>query len=221
MAKHSAYQPISIQTVKWFEGDYQAYLATMSKVRQEVVNSILPQVVESLFGDTDGRFKRLAPTWSAASIGTSCGTLPHFVAEQLKVKGFGWGTGGLRDDAMKVDAWIEGDSLLNTLSRMYGDGEKRRPLPGDLYGLAKLGDSKKGIVHVGVIVDPRPRPDNVWVTADAGQGEDTAHQQARYCKRKYNPQDFSLSDPTNLDYTTKNPPRVIAGWVDIDKLKRP
>ncbi|MGL4554346.1 MAG: hypothetical protein ACRC33_24555, partial [Gemmataceae bacterium] len=149
---------------------------------------------------------------------TTCGALPRFVLFELgAAQGFGWGVLGLRDDARKQNLWVVADQDI------YEDDEAR-PLPGDLYGLVQGSNPEVGLDHVGVIVDSRPSATNVWVTADAGQGGLGQPQEARFVKRRYNPKAGTLSGPLVLipgkeDRAELGAPRLLAGWVDLEKLK--
>jgi len=222
----------------WDEDKYQVYLDGLkSPLRKYVINTILPMVIESSYdgkkNKSDPRFHRLG-LWNEKSKGTSCGLLPHFVLDQLgAAKGFGYPVQGLRDVAEKIQAdpealkkkkdqgitvrgvWVDTDQDI------YADDEIR-PLPGDIYGLAVVTDPKNVPQHVGVIVDPRQRARNEWITADAGQGG-RPDQAALYCPRLYNAEKGTLSgprfrDPTKSTPTEQGEPRTLAGWIDIELL---
>lgn len=169
----------------------------LSPRRKRVLESLLPAVVPSrypepkfqqLTGGVNHSDPNLPPHY------TTCGCLPSYVARALGGHGMiqSGGLDGLRTAAKKQDAWVVAELGL-------------RPKPGDLYGLCNGANPSSLIVHVGVIVDASGE---IWKTADAGQ-------RANYVNRQYNPQTGTLSG--EVSNSGNRPPRLVAGWVDIDK----
>ncbi len=143
---------------------------------------------------------------------TNCLILPGIVsAEIAKEKGhtgkklLPWlkknsltGTYQVRDRGRKLGAWISAAD------------SKKRPIPGDIFALLKKGATHHetdGIGHVGVFLEYVS--DTKWKTADFGQGD--SGYTGRTLIRDYDPTTGKLTSPK-----TAKPPRVLAGWVDLD-----
>ncbi len=175
----------------------------LSQRRKRVLESLIPAVVPSRYPEP--KFQQLTGGVNLSDPNlpphyTTCGCLPSYVARNLGGRGMiqAGGLDGLRTAAKKQDAWVVAELGL-------------RPKPGDLYGLCNGANPNSLIVHVGVIVDASGE---IWKTADAGQGQ-LPDQRANYVNRQYNPQTGTLSgEVTN---SGNRPPRLVAGWVDIDK----
>jgi hypothetical protein len=107
------------------------------------------------------------------------------------------GTKAVRDKGKKKHAWKPAPQ------------HPKGPIPGDIFALLAKGTKNHdtdNIGHVGVFLEYKS--DGKWLTADFGQGEDGYT--GRLLSRDF--VDGMLNSPG-----TKKPPRVLAGWVDIDK----
>lgn len=178
----------------------------LSARRRHVLDDVLPGVLPSTYGEkkfTELTFGLTKDNPNVTSGYSTCGELATYVARKLKDQQR-WGTFGVRNNAQKTGAWVE------------ADGE-RRPLPGDIYVLLSQGvtDRAKGnIAHVGFIVDASG---DEWKTADAGQGDGWA---AGYVNRHYDADAGTLSGE-NLHSAGARPPRLLAGWLDLDAYPFP
>lgn len=212
---------------KWtsHSADFSDYLSTLSATRIQVIEEIVPKAIGwTSNGDPDKPPPPPLDRWHKGS-GTSCGLLPQFVLDKLKVKlkGGTYAVQGLgvnaratpptnrqrleelMDQGIKVQGvWIDPDQ-----GDIYDD---IRPLPGDLYGVCYTGDATKTPQHVGVIVDPR---EDGWITADSGQG-DSKLQVCNYCLRNF---DWANRTLKQIKPTWEQGERELAGWVDIELLK--
>lgn len=178
----------------------------LSARRRHVIDDLLPGVLPSAYGQqkfiklTFGLTKdnpNVTPGY------TTCGSLPMYIARMLKDQVI-TGTNGVRTAGVKKNAWVVADGV-------------KRPQPGDLYALLNQGETDRvngGVAHVGVILDATG---NHWKTADAGQGDGWA---ADYVTREYDAQAGTLTGEV-VKATGARPPRVLAGWIDLDKYPFP
>lgn len=173
----------------------------LSPRRTYVLDVLLPQVLPSSYGQqkfTKLTFGLTKDNPNVTPGYTTCGSLPMYIARMLKDNVLG-GTNGLRTGGIKKNAWVVADGV-------------KRPRPGDLYALLNKGENDKmngGIAHVGVIIDAAG---DQWKTADAGQGDGWA---ADYVTRQYDEATGMLSGEI-LNAGGARPPRVLAGWIDLD-----
>lgn len=156
---------------------------------------IVAEVVPSAYPDQ--RFSRLGFKPTPGSNVTSCGALPGFMGVHLgDPTGITrWGVEGARQQGTAKGAWIISNG-------------SRRPSPGDIYGVARSPGSI--LVHVGVFVRRyvNSQGQEVWVTADAGQGPTDAPA-AAYVERIYDPRSNTLTRTDNRE------PRYVEGWIDL------
>jgi hypothetical protein len=219
-------------------------MAELTNRRHRILNSIVPQVVPSTYGDT--KFRRIDATWAPGNTYTTCGGLPAFVAGQLglsdEIRREGIGGSGLasmRDAAIKRGAWVHHSMLNRRLAgAMNLESSMNRPKPGDFYMLCsgseqrheegcncitpKSGAYRGGAVeHVGIIVNAEG---TIWKTADAGQpggsiqknGKTYNIQAAKYCDRVFNSGSGLLVG--EFDGKGGRPMRRLCGWLDVDKF---
>lgn len=178
----------------------------LSARRRQVIDVLIPGVLPSSYGQqkfTKLTFGLTKDNPSVTPGYTTCGSLPMYIARMLNDKRIG-GTNGVRTAGQNKNAWVVADGV-------------KRPLPGDLYALLNKGETdviNGGISHVGVILDASG---DQWKTADAGQGDGWA---ADYVTRHYDAQAGTLSGEI-LQAAGARPPRVLAGWIDIDKYPFP
>lgn len=179
----------------------------MSPLRKRIINDIIPKYVPSTYGDA--RFSKLAPGYEVhidpdtgklvqtfqgnvlPESFTTCGSLPCRIGYDLGVKDgiTRCGVPGMRDIGKAAGAWV--------------DAGRRRPEPGDFYGLSQ---TPGGILtHVGIIIDASGP---IWRTADAGQGPHDK-QAAAYLDRPYDAKALTLGGPAG--------PRPFAGFLDVEK----
>lgn len=211
---------------KWSSNsaDYEKYLKGLSPLRIRILEEIIPAAIGwTSKGDPDKPPPPPLDRWHKGS-GTSCGLLPQFVLDRLKVKltggthavqGLGQNAratspintkrlAALKDQGVKVEGvWIDPDQ-----GDIYDD---LRPLPGDLYGICFPDDPKKYPQHVGVIVDPRA---DGWITADSGQG-DQEMQVCNYCLRNF---DWVNRTLKQVKPAWEKEQREVAGWIDVELL---
>ncbi|PKL77589.1 MAG: hypothetical protein CVV27_05040 [Candidatus Melainabacteria bacterium HGW-Melainabacteria-1] len=155
--------------------------------------------------------------------GTTCGLLPGSMLNHLGVRQSqlsGSATNGIEIQGRRLGVWVDSDG-------------NNRPKPGDVYALryAESPNARDSVAHVGVIYDTSQ--DQVWWTADSGQGSKDAQSAGRIPRQLvYDEQGFPmLSKPLKLD--AEGQPilgefartdgeddnlRRIAGWVDLDKV---
>ncbi|MHB8770673.1 MAG: hemopexin repeat-containing protein [Syntrophales bacterium] len=169
--------------------------------REYVIKKLLPSVLPSAYGQpmfTKLTFGLTKDNPNVTPGYTTCGSLPQYIASQLKDQRIR-GTNGVRIAGKEKGAWVVADGT-------------NRPLPGDIYALLNKNETdvmNGGIAHVGVIVDASG---DEWTTADAGQGDGWA---ADYVTRKYDPQANTLTGEI-VKSGGARPPRVLAGWIDLD-----
>lgn len=170
---------------------------TLSGVRRRVLEAVA-SVVPSAYPSE--RWHALAPSYDPAHLPvpgySTCGELPRFAGATVGVNTRG-GLASIRDLGKKVGAWVEG-------------GGDRRPCPADFY---LVGNAKGEILHTGIVKSRVVNADGseTWETADAGQGHHTATdpQRAAYVTRTY--------DPAAGTLTGSSGPRVLVGWLDVEK----
>lgn len=204
-----------------------------TQIRRDILYKYLPQLLESTEGDP--KFDKLMTKKACDAARkstpgfTTCGALPAVVMQMAGIKGpiaTGYGVAGVMIEAQKVNCWVDHKNELHNAMYKSAYGVERRPLPGDIYLLGtKAGD----ILHVGIITNSAGTQ---WQTADSGQGAREL-QKAVYVERKYDPQNrlldgedafanaaqgVGLSAAQMKQYGIR-PPRLLIGWVDIDKLK--
>jgi len=137
---------------------------------------------------------------------TTCGSLPGFVSAQLLRH--------LSKGKKSHPKSLNGTNILPIRGRKHGAwivaDKKKRPLPGDLYALCSGSTPNDSIQHVGVIIHSVGK---YWKTADLGQGNGWSGQ---FVIREYDEERGTLTGEA-IGKGNKRPPRVLAGWVDLDK----
>jgi hypothetical protein len=202
-----------------------------TQVRKDILLRWLPMVLESTEGERKFdhlmTHKRCEEQRKTTPGFTTCGALPGWVMKQVGIKGpiTGGGLAGVRDEAIKINAWCDHSEIQAMLYKTTY-GSDRRPLPGDVYILGSQANSRE-ILHIGIITNPEG---TMWQTADSGQGS-REQQKALYVDRKYDPanrlldgedvfanaaQATGLSAAQLKKYGVR-PPRRLIGWVDIDR----
>jgi hypothetical protein len=146
--------------------------------------------------------------------GTGCGELPGRVFSRVPVIPQG------QPGAFKVNVKGAGnlyltmpttwwEQIAQATDQQYGSktwvpfSSGRRPLPGDIYLLAKF-DSPGEFQHVGIIVNADGEQ---WTTADGGQGNGW---QSGFVKRR-----FYATGQIDGEFGNK---AWLKGWVDLDAL---
>jgi len=202
-----------------------------NQVRHDILFKWLPMVLESTEGDKKFdnlmTHKKCVEQRATTPGFTTCGALPGWVMTKIGIKGriTGYGLAGVRDEAIKINAWVAHDELHNAMYQS-AYGADRRPLPGDVYILGSQRNANE-ILHIGIITNPEG---TLWQTADAGQGSREV-QKALYVDRKYDPKNRLLDgedvfanaaqaaglSAAQLKQYGVRPPRRLIGWVDIDR----
>ena len=204
-----------------------------SQLRQDILYKYMPEFVESVEGDKNFDKPTTKKACDAARKKnpnfTTCGALPAVVMQRAGIKGpiaTGYGVGGVMLEAKKIGVWVDHHDTLHNAMYKSAYGVDRRPLPGDVYLLGSKGGD---VLHVGIITNSEG---TTWQTADSGQGAKEL-QKALYVDRKYDPQNRLLDgedafanaaqaaglSAAQLKAYGIRPPRVLIGWVDIDRLK--
>lgn len=204
-----------------------------SQLRHDILFKYLPELLESVEGDK--KFDKLMTKKACDAARqknpnfTTCGALPAVVMQRAGIKGpiaTGYGVGGVMIEAKKMNVWVDHQDTLHNAMYKSAYGADRLPLPGDVY---LLGTRAGDILHVGIITNPEG---TLWQTADSGQGAKQL-QKALYVDRKYDAKDKLLDgedafanaaqavgmSAAQLKAYGIRPPRVLLGWVDIDRLK--
>ena len=178
----------------------------LSARRKYIIDVLLPGVLPSSYGEqkfTKLTFGLTKDNPNVTPGYTTCGSLPMYIARMLKDKLIG-GTNGVRTSGQKKNAWVVADRV-------------KRPLPGDIYALLNKDETdviNSGISHVGIIIDSSGTQ---WKTADAGQGDGWA---ADYVTREYDEENGTLTGEV-VRASGARPPRVLAGWIDVDTYPFP
>lgn len=186
----------------------------LTGARARVINQILPEVLDCEFPEGFDLKTKGAPGPAKGTpqakyllnpynphgkgAGTTCYTLPAYVALKLERPFRFPATTGLPKEGKRYNAW--------KLAKDHPEG----PKPGDLYALCTGELKDENISHVGVIVDPSNK--TKWVTADTGQGGGYAGRLR--VERDYDATAVSLTGETHDGKKS----RPLYGWVDIDLL---
>jgi hypothetical protein len=186
----------------------------LTPVRTRVIDVILPEVLPCVFPTgyvENGKQTPVKPPKGSAEAkyflnpynpwrrgaGTTCYTLPAYVASKLG-KPFRFPvTTGLPKEGKRYQAWL------------FAKDVPSGPKPGDLYALCTGELKDENITHVGVILSSTG---TIWKTGDTGQGDGYAGLYG--VERAYNKTANTLEGETH-DGKKQRP---IYGWVDLDLL---
>lgn len=214
---------VQLQTAPAAPPPPPAVQSSLSASRDRILKTILPEVlpcaypeghVFSLVGekpnqkenwepkvpsDSDfGRYVKNPYNPRKKGAGTSCYSLPAWVAFQLGRQFRFPGTTGMPNEGRRYKAWVDGKPGL-------------RPKPGDLYALCAAGSTgDKAITHVGVMIDSSGA---TWTTADTG-GNPGGYGGKFGARRKFDEATYSLEGEVHDGFGQ----RPLYGWIDIDLL---